>query len=110
MNASHILSLNPQHRHYSLPEGVRLGLILASATWFWLALVDAAFGQPFHTFEALGGIAVFTVVHYLLNIIYGVAIVAVVRDAERTPSVIFGLIFGLTHPLAKYLHTAEEET
>lgn len=154
MLVSRILAYHPQHRHYPLPEGVRVGLITATAIWLWIALVDAAFGQPFHTFDALGGIAVFTVVHYLLNIVCWVAIVAVVRDAERTPSATFAVLFGVvilevaiamvtnllaetavgptawvgllggsliatgigmvimarTHPFAKYLHIAEEET
>lgn len=95
MNASHLLDYQVQHRHYALPEGVRLGLIAATATWLWVALVDVAFVQPFHTFEALGGIVVFTVVHYLLNIVYWSAVVVVVNDAERTPSAVLALIFGM---------------
>ena len=70
MNASHILSLHPAHRHDSLHEGVRLGFIVASTTWVWLALVDAASGRPFQTFATLGGIVLFTVVHYLLNTVW----------------------------------------
>ncbi|MEO7360848.1 MAG: hypothetical protein ABI120_10990 [Gemmatimonadaceae bacterium] len=154
MLASHLLSYHPQHRRYALPEGVRVGLFTATAIWLWVALVDAARGQPLHTFDALGGIAVFTVVHYLLNIVWWLAVAAVVRDAKRTPSAIFAVIFGVVilevaiamitnllaeaalgssawigifggsligtviglgflsraHPLATYLHTAEEET
>ena len=154
MNASYILSLQPTRRHGSLREGVRLGLIMASATWVWVALVDAVSGQPFHTFTALGGIVVFTVVHYLLNITYAVVILSAIHGAERAPSLIIAVIFGVvtlegaiamftnllvqatlggtawigifggslistaiamalltrTHPLATYLHRAEEET
>jgi hypothetical protein len=36
----------------------------------------------------------FTVVHYLLNICYGMAIVAGVHGAEGAPSLIFGVGFG----------------
>lgn len=154
MYASHILSLEPRRGHDSLREGVRLGLILATITWLWVALVDAISGQPFHTFLALGGIAVFTVMHYLLHIAYAVAILSAIHGAERAPSLIIGVIFGVvtlegaiammtnvlaqaalggiawieifggsliataiaivllarTHPLATYVHQAEEET
>jgi hypothetical protein len=94
MNASGMLLLRQPSRHNSLREGVRLGIIMASVTWLWVALVDAVSGQPFHTFEALGGIAAFTVMHYLLNIVYGVALVSVIHGAERAPSLMMGVIFG----------------
>ncbi len=154
MNASHILSLQPARHHHTVHEGVRLGLILGSVTWLWVALVDAVFGQPFHTFSTLGGITGFTVMHYLLNIAYAVVILSAIHGAERAPSLIIALIFGMvtfegamamvtnilsqaalggvawiaifggslissaiaivllsrTHPLATYLHRAEEET
>ncbi len=154
MNASHILALRPPRRHDSLREGVRLGLILASVTWLWVALVDAIFGQPFHTFRALGGITAFTAMHYVLNVGYAVVILSAIHGAERAPSLILAVIFGVltfegamamltnvlaqaalgtvawigifggsvissavaivllnrTHPLATYLHRAEEET
>jgi hypothetical protein len=153
MHASHILSLGVAHQHDSPEEGVRIGLIMATITWLWIALVDVASGHPFHTFAALGGIAAFTVLHFLLNIVYGITIVTIVHDAERTPSAVFALIFGMvifevamamltklltaiavgsigwvaifvgsligtgtaltlmarTHPLGKYLHSAEVE-
>jgi hypothetical protein len=95
MNASHILSLQSSGRHNSLREGVRLGVILASATWLWVALVDAVSGQPFHTFLALGGIGAFTVIHYLLNIVYAVVLLVAIHGAERTPSLIFAAMFGV---------------
>lgn len=81
-------------RHDSLREGATLGLVVATATWLWLALVDAVAGEPFLTFTVLGGIIAFTVVHYLLNIAYGAAIMAGVHGAVRAPSLIFGIGFG----------------
>ena len=81
--------------HDSLREGTTLGIIVATAIWVWLAVVDAVAGQPFHTFATLGGITVFTVVHYLLNIVYGVVIVSAVHGAAREPSVALALVFGL---------------
>jgi len=94
MNASHILALRQTDQHNSVREGVRLGVILATATWVWVALVDAISGRPFHTFEALGGIVLFTVIHYLLNITYGVALVSAIHGAEHAPSLMMGVIFG----------------
>jgi hypothetical protein len=141
-------------RHDTRREGIRLGLVLATTTWLWLVLVDAVMGQPFHTFGALGGAATFTAVHYLLNVVYGIVLLSAVHGAERTPSLMLAVVFGVllfetamamltiilaqrrlgsaawvgvfggsliatalaglllarTHPLATYLHRAEEES
>src|SRR5207249_4290291 len=43
-------------RHDSLREGARLGFIVATSIWIWLAVVDAVVGQPFRTFTVLGGL------------------------------------------------------
>ncbi|HEX3160538.1 MAG TPA: hypothetical protein VHQ45_18615 [Gemmatimonadaceae bacterium] len=75
-------------------EGAALGLLVAASTWAWLAIVDAIAGQPFHTFATLGGIAAFTVVHLVLNLVLGVAVVYAVHGAAREPSVAMGLVFG----------------
>ena len=68
--------------HQSLREGLTLGLIVGTAIWLWLVIIDAVAGQPFRTFHVLGGIALFTVLHYLLCLAYGVAAVAVVHLAD----------------------------
>ncbi len=81
-------------RHDSLVEGARLGLAVATGIWLWLAIVDAIARQPFHTFAVLGGVAVFTVVHYLLNVVYGLAIVSAIRGAEREPALVIAVTFG----------------
>ena len=81
-------------RHDTLREGTRLGLIVATAIWLWLAAVDALVGQPGRTFTVLGGIAGFTALHYLLNVAYGIAVMAAVHASEREPSLIIGLAFG----------------
>ena len=44
---------------------------------------------------ALGGIVAFTAVHYLLNVTYGVVLLSAVHGAERSPSIIIGVIFGV---------------
>lgn len=139
--------------HDTRREGVRLGIILATTTWLWLVVVDAVMQRPFHTFDALGGVAVFTTMHYLLNIVYGIVVLSAVHGAERAPSLILAVVFGVllfevamamltiilaqywvgsgawagvfggsliatalgwlllsrSHPLAAYLHRAEEE-
>lgn len=91
---SDIMSCPTAGAHDSRREGVRLGLIVATATWFWVAIVDAASGRPFHTFHALGGVVAFTAVHYALCVTYGVVLVAAVHGAEHEPSLVFALIFG----------------
>jgi hypothetical protein len=75
-------------------QGLILGTITATIIWLWVASVDAVNGQPFHTFQVLGGIAGFTIVHYLLNIAYASAVVGIARGAARTPSLVIGAIFG----------------
>src|SRR5687768_13551793 len=81
--------------HDSLREGTALGIIVATCIWVWLIVVDAVAGHPFQTFATLGGITVFTAVHYLLNIVYGVVIVSAVHGATREPSLSLALVFGL---------------
>jgi hypothetical protein len=81
--------------HDSLREGTALGIIVATGIWVWVAVVDAIAGQPFHTFTALGGITAFTIVHYLLNIVYGIAVVSGIHGASREPSLAIAVVFGL---------------
>jgi hypothetical protein len=75
-------------------EGTKLGLIMGTTIWVWLAIVDATFGRPFHSFDVLGGVVVFTIAHYTLNIIYGIVIMSAIHGARRVPSLIVALIFG----------------
>ena len=81
--------------HNTFREGARIGLVVGASTWLWVALVDLIVHQPFHTFEVLGGMPAFTVLHLLLTAAYGVAIVSVVHGAVRVPSLIYGLGFGI---------------
>lgn len=74
-------------------EGVALGAVVATAIWIWLAVVDVIAGQPFRTFAVLGGVVPFTILHYLLNIAYSVALVAAVHRAAREPSLLIGVGF-----------------
>jgi hypothetical protein len=81
--------------HDTRREGLRLGLIVGTATWLWVALIDVGAGRPLHTFTALGGIVAFTAVHYLLNVTYAVILLSAIHGAERSPSIIIGVIFGV---------------
>ena len=81
--------------HNTRSEGIRLGLIIGTITWGWVAVVDAMAGRPWHTFNVLGGLLVFTAMHYLLNVTYGMVLVSAVHGAERAPSLIIGLMFGV---------------
>lgn len=81
--------------HHTMREGARLGLIVATAIWIWVAAVDAIVGQPFHTFHVLGGIAWFSVIHYVLNVAYGIVVVSAIHGAEREPSLIIAVTFGV---------------
>lgn len=85
----------PSAVHNTRSEGIRLGLIVGTVTWLWVALVDVTTGQPWHTFSVLGGVLLFTVVHYLLNVAYGMVLLSAVHGAERAPSLIIALTFGL---------------
>jgi hypothetical protein len=76
-------------------EGVKLGLVIATTIWMWIALVDAVAGDPFRTFRLLGGIAQFTVLHYVLNVVYAMAVVAVVHRTAHEPSLAAVLWFVL---------------
>ncbi len=86
--------MSSTHKHDSLREGAALGLVVATSTWIWIALIDAIAGEPFRTFTLLGGIVAFTVVHYLLNLTYGVAILALIHGAAREPSLVIAVGFG----------------
>lgn len=90
-----VVAVRLSGNHDSLREGTTLGIVVATGIWLWLAAVDAIAGQPFHTFSALGGISAFTVVHYLLNIAYGVVVVSAVHGAAREPSLAIAVVFGV---------------
>jgi hypothetical protein len=83
-----------ESRHDSLREGARLGLIVATSVWAWVALVDLVVGQPFHTFAVLGGIVVFTILHYVLHVVYGVAVVSGIHGVVREPRLALAVAFG----------------
>jgi hypothetical protein len=82
-------------QHDTMREGTRLGLIVATGIWIWLAAVDVIVSQPFHTFNVLGGITWFTAFHYALNVAYGIAVMAAFHGSEREPGLMMAVTFGV---------------
>ena len=82
-------------KHDTFREGATLGLIVATVTWLWVAVVDLLAGRPSYTFDAFGGVALFMAGHYLLNMLYAVVVVLGIRGSKRTPSLFIAVIFGL---------------
>jgi hypothetical protein len=82
-------------KHGTLRQGVTLGLSVATATWLWVAMVDLVAGRPGFMFDLFGGVVLFTAVHYLLNTLYGVVLVAALRATRREPTVFIAVVFGL---------------
>ena len=80
--------------HDSLREGTRLGVGVASGIWLWIAILDIIAGQPLRTFTVLGGITGFTILHYLLNVGYGILVVSAVHGARREPSLVIAVALG----------------
>ena len=81
-------------QHNTIREGIRLGLVVATSIWIWIATVDAIAGEPFRTFQVLGGMASFTLMHYVLNVAYGTVIVAGIHGTMRQPGLIGGVAMG----------------
>ena len=91
----------PSGKHDSLREGAKLGLIVATSIWVWLVVIDAAVGEPFRTFTVLGGVALFTAMHYLFNLAYGVLLMSGIHGAAREPRLVIALAFGF--PIVEFV-------
>lgn len=90
-------------------EGVRAGVLGASAIVLWFLLLDVTQGEPLSTPTLLGlhllravGIASqgtstpaivmsYTVVHYGTFILVGIVAATILRSAERTPAMLIGI-------------------
>ena len=84
----------PSGKHDAIREGLRLGSVVATSIWIWIAAVDAIAGEPFRTFHVLGGGALFTAMLCVLNIAYGMVIVSSIHAFMREPSLVGGLVMG----------------
>jgi hypothetical protein len=81
-------------QHNTVRGGIVLGLIVGTVIWLWLYVVDVLVDQPLRTFSLLGGVARFTVLHYGLCCLYGIAAVGVVHRAAREPNLLIVAAFA----------------
>ena len=88
------IALPSPERHSTMREGIRLGLIVGAATWLWLAGFDFVRGEPFYTFNFLGGLATFSLIHFALCLGYGFTIIAALHASMKEPTIMFGIIFS----------------
>jgi hypothetical protein len=79
--------------HSTLREGIRLGLIVGAATWLWVAAFDVVAGEPFQTAQFLSGIVIFTAIHFVLCLTYGLTVMSAVHASMKEPTVMFAIIF-----------------
>ena len=82
-------------RQTATREGAWLGALVATCIWLWILAIDLVAGEPFRTFELLGNVVVVTLIHYALNILYGIVLVSAIRGSRSAPSLIIAVIFGL---------------
>lgn len=91
-------------------EAFRVGLVGAVAVAVWFLFVDLLAGMPFRTPAALGSaiflgagspeevvvsfttVGLYTLVHGVLFVLVGLALVVVLRAADRTPTVLAGFV------------------
>lgn len=96
--------------HTVLREGLVSGLLGAAVVAVWFLLLDGLFRQPLFTPGALGSLLFhgaaspegvrltsatvwgYTVVHVAAFLLFGMVISALVAQADRTPSFIFGVL------------------
>src|SRR5678815_74119 len=100
MTQLHLIHTNPRlgglapASHSTLREGVQLGLSVGAATWLGIVGYDFAAGEPFYTIHFLGGVAAFSLIHFALCLVYGLAIISAVHGSKKEPTVMFALIFS----------------
>ena len=96
-------------RHGTIREGVITGVLGATGVAAWFLVVDTIAGQPFFTPRVLGDavksivapdnaasafvvVALYTVFHFLVFIIAGIVIVAVVHGSARHIAMLAGMV------------------
>jgi hypothetical protein len=63
-------------------------------TWLWVAGFDYVRDEPFHTFDFLGGIMRFSLIHFALCLAYGFTIIGAIHASMKEPTIMFGIIFS----------------
>jgi hypothetical protein len=90
-----------------LREGIVAGLIGAAVVAIWFFAIDAIHGEPLHTPKVLGSIflqkpettqalLIYTILHGLAFVVFGLIGALVMAGAERYPMLIFGLVILFT--------------
>lgn len=96
-------------RHGTVREGVIAGLLGATGVAVWFLIVDMVAGQPFFTPRVLGEavksivapdslvsplviVALYTVFHYAMFILAGIAIMALVHGSARHIGLLAGMV------------------
>lgn len=97
-------------RHNFIREGIVAGVIGATVIAVWFFIVDLIAGQPLFTPQLLGEgllgilgmpsstdptflhIGLYTIFHYVVFMVVGVVVVAIVHQGERTPGMLAGLL------------------
>lgn len=95
-------------RHHTVREGLRAGGIGALAVAAWFFVIDMAAGQPLQTPMLLGdavlaalrfgevtflaSVMVYTLVHVIAFMVFGVIAVALVHAAMRDISMLYGIV------------------
>jgi hypothetical protein len=102
-----------KQRRPRLTDGVRTGLVGATAIWLWLLAVDVIAGEPLHTSGVLGrdlvgiflpslhtslagGVVAFTLAHYALWMLLGTLIVRAIAADVRSPGILIMAVFIFT--------------
>jgi hypothetical protein len=90
-----------------LREGIIAGIIGAAVVALWFFAIDAIQGDPLRTPELLGkallrqptsaeGVAVYTLVHGAVFILFGIVGAILIAGAEKQPMLIFALVILFT--------------
>ena len=90
-----------------LREGIVAGIIGAAVVAVWFFAIDAIHGEPLHTPKVLGSallgarespqaVLVYTILHGIAFVVFGIIGALLMAGAERYPMLIFGLVILFT--------------
>ena len=95
--------------HHLIADGVVGGALAGLVVAIWFLVVDSLAGRPFHTPAALAGaltrqpigpptlrlVAAYTVVHFAVFALLGLAMAEAIAVLRTPPRLLFGVLFGL---------------
>ncbi len=95
--------------HHLIADGVVGGVLAGLVVALWFLVVDSLAGRPFHTPAALAGaltrqpigpptlrlVAAYTVVHFAVFALLGIAMAGAIAVLRTPPRLLFGVLFGL---------------